>query len=607
MTTRKPRRILSLLVALVVIFSLSSVFCVQTAFAASDGSWRYTLEGNKATITGYTGSEKSITVPAKVNGYSVVAVSGLAGAGLKPKVTGIIFSEGIQEIYPALCTGYKSLKSVSLPSTLTTIGSTAFSGCPALTGIVIPYNVSSIGISAFSSCTSLISASVNCKVSELPTGIFADCNKLASVTLPSNTLKKIGSSAFSNCTNLSSIAFPDTVTDIGNSAFSNCTSLKGTLTLPISVVNVGSEAFSNCSGITTVVIPNKTRKIDSSAFSHCTSLKYAYIGNSIDKIGSNIFFGCTELEKVVFGGSYIKFSNIFDLSSVPTVYYPLKYKSKWNNYTGDKKSYNSTTKITISNNKTITEGNKLALKVTTTPNTSSVGNLCYFSSSNTAVATVDDKGVVTGKAGGSAVITATTINGTTKSVTVQVTPSKATGVKAVPATTSSINITWNAKDNVTGYIVYRSTNKTSGYKKIGTSLTNSYTDKGLTKGTTYYYAVRAYVKVNSKTYQSALSSPATATATSPAPSNVSAKKYTAGKATIQWTKCIGASGYQLAISTSANGTYKSVYVATSGSSLAFRKTGLTPGKTYYFKVRSYTIVNGKKVYSNFTNPVQVRV
>lgn len=608
MTKRKTMRILSVLLSMIMLFSLSSVFCITTAYAETEGEWRYTVKDGKATITAYIGVGTSLTVPARLGGVSVSSVTGLANLTQQPKITSITFSSGITEIGASLCKGYTALQSVTLPNTITTIGGSAFASCPKLTGIKLPSSLVSLGASAFQNCTSLISASVTGSVTELPNSVFADCAKLGNVSLP-ESLTTIGASAFANCTALGSINLPASVTTIADSAFLNCSALKGALVLPAEIKTVGEFAFAGCSGVTSITIPNKAKEIKTEAFRDCTSMTACYIGKNVNKIAENIFAGCTSLDKVVFGGSYVNIKDAFDIKNAPTVYYPSSYKAEWDNYKGGaaKKAYTATSSIKISGNKNFAAGTKLNLKISITPNTSVLGKVYYITSSNPAIATVDPDGVVTGKAGGTAKITVTTINGVSETVTVKVTPKKVTGVKAVSATTSSIKVNWKAVENVTGYIVYRSAKKDSGYKEIATTITNSYTDKGLTKGSTYYYKVRAYVKSGSTTLKSASSAYDGAKATSPAPSTVSAKKAKSKVATITWGKSIGAEGYEIAMASSKNGKFKVIKTITSGSTLTYKKTGLTAGKTYYFKVRSYTTVNGAKVYSDFTKVVKVTV
>ena len=61
----------SFLLALVMLLSLTSVFCFKSASAATDGEWKYELENGGVTITGFIGTSRTISVPSKVNGQRV--------------------------------------------------------------------------------------------------------------------------------------------------------------------------------------------------------------------------------------------------------------------------------------------------------------------------------------------------------------------------------------------------------------------------------------------------------------------------------------------------------------------------------------------------------
>lgn len=606
MTSTKKNRVLSVLLAIVMVLALNTVFCFQVAYADTYDNWQYTLSNGKATLTAYIGTATTVTAPARINGYPVQSIAGIYSSSTKTKVTSITLSSGITEIGASAFKGYTSLSRVTIPSSVTTIGGSAFADCTSLTGVTIPANVTSIGSSAFENCTSLASVTMDCRATVIPKFAFSGCTKLAKVTLPASC-KTIDNNAFNGCTSLSNIYLPDSVETINTNAFKNCSGIKGVLSLPNNIRTISEGAFYGCTGITSVLFPNKTKSIGDNAFYGCTALTAAYFGNSVSKIGSGAFAGCLALDKAVFGGEYVKIDQVFDYKNMPVVYYPSKSTTSWKSYTGAKRNYANTTKITLSGNRSAVVGGKTTLKATITPNTTSVGNLVYFSSSNPSIATVSSSGVVTAKSSGSVVITATTINGTTASTTIKVNPKAVTNVTAVPLTTSSVKITWNAGSESTAYIIYRSTSANGTYTKLATTLNRTYTDKGLTKGKTYYYKVRAYMNSGSVAYQSTMSPAVSVKATSPAPATVKATKYKAGTATIQWSKAIGAEGYQVAYATSPNGTFYAAKDVTSGSTLALRKGGLTPGKTYYFKVRSYITVNGTKVYSNFTNTVAVKV
>ena len=92
----------------------------------------------------------------------------------------------------------QNVESYVIPSSVTSIGKGAFTGCYSLSEIVIPSSVTSIGDGAFSCCRSL-----------------------SEIVIPSS-VTSIGDWAFSNCDSLSEIVIPSSVTSIGDGAFSNC-------------------------------------------------------------------------------------------------------------------------------------------------------------------------------------------------------------------------------------------------------------------------------------------------------------------------------------------------------------------------------------------------
>ena len=173
---------------------------------------------------------------------------------------------------------------------------------------------------------------------------------------------------------------------------------------------------------------------------------------------------------------------------------------------------------------------------------------------------------------------------------------------------NSNKITWSKLSNADGYEIYRSTSKSGTYKSIKT-ITNgstvSYTDKSLTTGSTYYYKVRAYRTVDKKKVYSSYSSIASAKPVLKTPS----VKLTSGskKATIKWEKISGASGYEVYRATSKSGKYSKIKTITKNSTVSYVNSSLTKNKTYYYKVRAYRTVNGKKIYSSYSVAKSVKV
>ena len=98
------------------------------------------------------------------------------------------------------CTG---IKTVSIPSNITTIGSRSFYGC-GISSIVIPDNVTSIEGRAFANCKDLVNISLPSNITKLPTQMLFGCTKLTSVSIPAN-VTEVGLSAFEGCESLSEV------------------------------------------------------------------------------------------------------------------------------------------------------------------------------------------------------------------------------------------------------------------------------------------------------------------------------------------------------------------------------------------------------------------
>ncbi|WP_416145255.1 immunoglobulin-like domain-containing protein [Planococcus koreensis] len=181
--------------------------------------------------------------------------------------------------------------------------------------------------------------------------------------------------------------------------------------------------------------------------------------------------------------------------------------------------------------------------------------------------------------------------------------SAVTSVKSVSAGYSKNKVSWSQVSGASGYIVYRATSKTGTYSNIKTITSGStlvYENTGLTTGKTYYYKVRAYRVVSGKNVYGLYSGIVSAIPTLAMPSKITLAKVSSTSIKSSWSKVGEASGYELYRATSKAGTYTKVKTQTSGSAITFTNTGLSKGKTYYYKVRAYRIVNGKKIYSSYT-------
>ena len=115
----------------------------------------------------------------------------------------------------------QNIESYVIPSSVTSIGDSAFYGCDFLSEIVIPSSVTSIGKGAFSGCGSLSEIVIPSSVTSIGDWAFNGCNSLSEIVIPSS-VTSICHHAFYGCGSLSEIVIPSSVTSIGVSAFYNC-------------------------------------------------------------------------------------------------------------------------------------------------------------------------------------------------------------------------------------------------------------------------------------------------------------------------------------------------------------------------------------------------
>ena len=193
----------------------------------------------------------------------------------------------------------------------------------------------------------------------------------------------------------------------------------------------------------------------------------------------------------------------------------------------------------------------------------------------------------------------------TAAFTVKVTPKTPTSPKAASASYKSIKISWTGVSGpVSGYAVYRSESKTGTYTYLKSTTSTSCTDSSVKTGKTYYYKVRAYQTVNDKRVYGAYTDIVSAKAVPAVPGSFTAAKASTTSVKTTWKAVTGATGYEVYMATSSSGTYTKIKTTTS---LSFTKTGLTKGKTYYFKVRAYTTVDTTKVYGAYTSVKSVKL
>ena len=203
------------------------------------------------------------------------------------------------------------MTSLTLPSSVTSIGEFAFSYCSGLTSLTIPSGVTSIGMSAFEYCSSLTSLTLPSSVTRIGDYAFYNCSGLTSLTLPSSVTSSIRDYIFDglkecnyfidsdleiylahthdwkyipvdeikyyhNGQELTKLEIPSGVDKIGSYSFYKGVNLTS-LTLPSSVTSIDRSAFEGCSGLTSLTLPSSVTAIGGSAFEGCSGLTSIYV------------------------------------------------------------------------------------------------------------------------------------------------------------------------------------------------------------------------------------------------------------------------------------------------------------------------------------------
>lgn len=207
----------------------------------------------------------------------------------------------------------------------------AFYSTDALTHITIPDSVTDIGSDAFGSCDNLEYVKLSENIDSIHTSTFAYCPKLKNVILPSN-LKSIQSEAFTDCESLTNLAIPSTVRIIGDNAFYKCKSLTS-INLD-GVTGVKKAAFYLCSNLKTVKF-NTLITLEDSVFGMCKELEEVTFPSTLSSIGSGIFLGGCKFITINFDGTVDQWNNIKKSSNWNTGL--IEYSIKCNDGTITKK------------------------------------------------------------------------------------------------------------------------------------------------------------------------------------------------------------------------------------------------------------------------------
>lgn len=354
-------------------FDTSIPFYVTSSAAASNyAAAQYWQDFTNVYYFGYCGAEDGglnliwtynptshiLTISGSGAMANFANIGSVPWSSFRSDITSINIESGVTTIgnYAFYGCNNASFTSISIPQGVTAIGNSAFNGCTHLASVTLPSTLGSIGSSAFYS-NAFTSISIPSSVSTISSYAFKNCTNLGSIVVPNITI--LNEETFYGCSDLESVTLPSTLTSIKKNAFVNCSSLES-ITIPEYVTEIvcvqgsGSATcpFSGCTSLTSVVwnarncsgfsrvgqyqeyaMPFESIKANINSFTFgenvtsipsyvchgMTGLTSISIPSSVTSIGANAFEGCTGITSVT--------SNAVDAPSISSNSFPASVKS----------------------------------------------------------------------------------------------------------------------------------------------------------------------------------------------------------------------------------------------------------------------------------------
>lgn len=170
--------------------------------------------------------------------------------------------------------------------------------------------VASSGIRLYVNGVEVTSVTVPSTLTQIGFSAFRKCIGLTSITIPSSitTIKK---GAFTGCSGLTQITVPSSVVSIEDAVFNGCKSLTE-LTIPDSVLTIGSYEFANNDSLVSITLSSNLNSIPRDAFDKCSSLVRIYNLDGVSIAGPFTFRNCTSLSEIHASSVNSYLSNIYD-------------------------------------------------------------------------------------------------------------------------------------------------------------------------------------------------------------------------------------------------------------------------------------------------------
>ncbi|MBR4319537.1 MAG: leucine-rich repeat protein [Oscillospiraceae bacterium] len=246
----------------------SALACMLSLQAIPAGAyWEdniyYEIWGDEAVVSRFRETERKpmvdLVIPSELGGYPVTFLNGVS-IGKMPNLVSVSIPDTVTRIGTDVFYECPKLETVHIPDSVTTIQGGAFRDCPNLLELDIPASVTQIGACAFEN-----TGWMNARLEESPlvtvNHILINGRTCTENPVLSEDIHIISQNAFAGNQEITSVEFSNQVTEIKRHAFEQCSNLKE-IVLPESVTSIEYDAFRECTNLESITIENPYCRIE---------------------------------------------------------------------------------------------------------------------------------------------------------------------------------------------------------------------------------------------------------------------------------------------------------------------------------------------------------